>query len=265
MLTEWKRKCGMSKQEIYNRLRQGGLSQCGALAMIGNWQCESGLEPDRLQGDFSPYRTVSKDYVRRIESFQLQRNQFAHDAKGFGLAQWTYFSRKQALWDMWHKSGLSIASAELQCKFALYELQNDYPMLLSYLKTTNDLYEATARICREFERPAINNIDARFQAANSLKYEINLEGKTEEPTPTQEPTEEAHALSLPDLQINSTGNPVVLLQAALIVRGYNCGTADGIFGAKTQSALNSFKRDRGQQTDGKVDALTWAELLKVGG
>ena len=120
----------MSKQEIYNRLRQGGLSQCGALAMMGNWQCESGLEPNRLQGDFSPYRTVSKDYVRRIENFTLQRDQFAFDQKGFGLAQWTYFSRKQALWDIWHKSGLSIASVELQCKFALSELKNEYPRLL---------------------------------------------------------------------------------------------------------------------------------------
>lgn len=256
----------MSKQEIYNRLRQGGLSQCGAIAMMGNWQCESGLEPNRLQGDFSPYRTVSKDYVRRIESFQLQRDQFAHDAKGFGLAQWTFYSRKQALWDMWHKSGISIASAELQVKFALYELKADYSALLSYLCQTNDLYEATARICREFERPAVNNIDARFQAANTLKYEINLEGKTEEETePSQEPTEEAHALSLPDLKIGQYGLDVILLQAALNIRGYNCGSCDGAFGAKTQSALNAFKRDRNKPTDGKADALTWAELLKVGG
>lgn len=254
----------MSKQKIYNLLRQGGLTEAATLAMMGNWQCESGLEPNRLQGDFSPYRTLSKDYVRRIEDFSLSRDVFAYDQKGFGLAQWTYYSRKQALWDAWHKSGLSIASAELQVKFALYELQTDYSGLYGYLKVTNDLYEATARICREFERPAINNIDARFQAANSLKYEINLEGKTEEPTPAQEPAE-AHALSLPDLQINSTGDVVVLLQAALNVRGYPCGSADGIFGAKTQSALNSFKRDNGQQTDGKADALTWGMILKVGG
>lgn len=231
--------------------------------MMGNWQCESGLEPNRLQGDFSPYRTVSKDYVRRIENFQLQRDQFAHDSKGFGLAQWTFYSRKQALWDMWHKSGLSIASAELQVKFALHELKTDYSALLSYLCQTNDLYEATARICREFERPAVNNIDARFQAANSLKYEIDLDGKTEEQK--QEEPKEAHALVLSELQIGSTGDVVVLLQAALNVRGYNCGAADGIFGAKTQSALNSFKRDRNKPTDGKADALTWAELLKVGG
>ena len=252
----------MSKQKIYNLLIQGGLSQCGALAMMGNWQCESGLEPNRLQGDFSPYRTVSKDYVRRIENFTLQRDQFAHDSKGFGLAQWTYWSRKQALWDAWHKSGLSIASAELQVKFALYELQTDYSGLLGYLRTTNDLYEATARICREFERPAVNNIDARFQAANSLKYGINL---TENPEKTEEQNQKDPDLVLSDIQINSTGDVVVLLQAALNVRGYNCGKADGIFGAKTQSALNSFKRDKGMNTDGKADSSTWSELLKIGG
>ena len=254
----------MSKQKIYNLLRQGGLTEAATLAMMGNWQCESGLEPNRLQGDFSPYRTLSKDYVRRIEDFSLSRDVFAYDKKGFGLAQWTDYSRKQALWDAWHKSGLSIASAELQVKFALYELKTDYSALFDYLMVSNDLYTATSRICKEFERPAVNNIDARFAAAKQIKYEINLEGKTEEPTPAQEPAE-AHALSLPDLQINSTGDVVVLLQAALNVRGYPCGSADGIFGAKTQSALNAFKRDRGQQTDGKADALTWGELLKVGG
>lgn len=253
----------MGKQEIYNRLRQGGLSEAGALGMMGNWQCESGLEPNRVQGDFSPYRTISKDYVRRIENFTLDRYTFAHDAKGFGLAQWTFYSRKEALWDAWHKSGLSIASDELQVKFALSELTSGYGGLYSFLCSTSDLYEATARICREFERPAINNIDARFQAANALKYEIDLNGKTEEQEPEtpQEPTE-AHALLLPDLQINSTGDVVVLLQAALNVRAYNCGKADGIYGAKTQAAVNAFKRDSNLSVDGKVDGETWTELLK---
>ena len=97
-----------------------------------------------------------------------------------------------------------------------------------------------------------------------MKYEINLDGKEEQSEPKEEPKAD-HGLSLPDLQINSTGTAVTLLQAALNVRGYNCGKADGIFGAKTQSALNAFKRDRNKPTDGKADALTWGELLKVGG
>ena len=69
----------MSKQTIYNLLRKGGLTEVAALAMMGNWMCESGLEPNRLQGDFSPYRTLSKDYVRRIEDFTLSRDSFSHD------------------------------------------------------------------------------------------------------------------------------------------------------------------------------------------
>ena len=249
----------MSKQEIYNGLRQGGLSQTGTLAMMGNWQCESGLEPNRLQGDFSPYRTLSKDYVRRIEDFTLSRDVFAFDGKGFGLAQWTWHGRKQALWDAWHKSDLHIDSAELQVKFALSELQNDYSGLFEYLKKTNDLYEATARICKEFERPAVNNIDARYSAANVLKYEINLDD-VEEPQ-----KDKGSSFVLPNLQINSTGIAVVFLQATLNIRGYNCGSCDGIFGAKTQSALNTFKCEKGMSTDGKVNAQTWVELLKFKG
>ena len=229
--------------------------------MMGNWQCESGLEPNRLQGDFSPYRTVSKDYVRRIENFTLQRDQFARDAKGFGLAQWTWYKRKEALWDTWHKSGLSIASTELQVKFALYELKTDYSALFDYLMVSNDLYTATSRICKEFERPAVNNIDARFAAAKQIKYEIDLDGAEADP---QEQEQEKHDLTLPDLQIGCTGDAVILLQAALNVRGYNSGKADGIFGAKTQSAANSFKRDHAMETDGKCDVKTWDELLRRG-
>ena len=248
----------MSKQEIYNALRKGGLTEVAALAMMGNWMCESGLEPNRLQGDFSPYRTLSKDYVRRVESFEISREQFAHDGKGYGLYQLTYWSRKAGYWDAWHKSGLPFDSFELQCKYALFELQNNYPTLFSYLKTTNDLYEATARICMEFERPAVNNVDARFSAAKKLKYEIDLD-QTEE-----QPPEETHELVLPDLSMGSSGDAVVLLQAALNVRGYNCGKADGIFGAKTQSAVNSFKRDNQMDPDGKVDGSVWEEVMQIG-
>ena len=246
----------MSKQEIYNALRKGGLTEIAALAMMGNWMCESGLEPNRLQGDFSPYRTLSKDYVRRIEDFTLSRDSFSHDSKGFGLAQWTYWSRKEALWVMWHSSGVSIASPELQVKFALYELKTDYSSLYDYLMVANDLYTATSRICKEFERPAVNNVDARFSAAKKLKYEIDLD-QTEE-----QPPEETHELVLPDLSMGSSGDAVVLLQAVLNVRGYNCGKADGIFGAKTQSAVNSFKRDNGMDPDGKVDKETWREVMR---
>lgn len=248
----------MSKQEIYNALRKGGLTEVAALAMMGNWMCESGLEPNRLQGDFSPYRTLSKDYVRRVESFEISREQFAHDGKGYGLYQLTFWSRKAGYWDLWHKSGEKLDSADLQVKYCLYELKTDYSSLYDYLMVANDLYTATSRICKEFERPAVNNVDARFSAAKKLKYEIDLD-QTEE-----QPPEETHELVLPDLSMGSSGDAVILLQAVLNVRGYNSGKADGIFGAKTQSAVNSFKRDNGMDPDGKADKETWREVMRYG-
>ena len=35
-------------QTIYNRLRKHGLTQAGALGMLGNFDCESNCEPNRV-------------------------------------------------------------------------------------------------------------------------------------------------------------------------------------------------------------------------
>ena len=67
--------------------------------------------------------------------------------------------------------------------------------------------------------------------------------------------------SLPELQSGSRGDGAVFLQAALNLLNYNCGTADGIFGAKSTAALNRFKEARLLPTDGKADAALWEELL----
>ena len=40
-------------QLIYKQLRDAGVSEAGALGLMGNWMAESGLEPGRLQGDFT--------------------------------------------------------------------------------------------------------------------------------------------------------------------------------------------------------------------
>jgi len=77
-----------NKQLIYKLLRNAGITEAGALGILGNWQAESGCEPNRLQGDFSSFRTVSKDYTARVMSGAISRDQFARDQKGYGLAQW---------------------------------------------------------------------------------------------------------------------------------------------------------------------------------
>ena len=106
-------------QEIYNRLRQAGMTDAVALGCLGNWQQESGCEPNRIQNDFDPFRIASRDYTARVESGAISRQQFGTDQKGYGLAQWTYVNeartagRKFDLYDFWKRSGAALDDIDM--------------------------------------------------------------------------------------------------------------------------------------------------------
>jgi peptidoglycan hydrolase-like protein with peptidoglycan-binding domain len=56
------------------------------------------------------------------------------------------------------------------------------------------------------------------------------------------------------------GVRVQALQAKLLTLGYDPGTADGLFGAKTKAAVQKFQTDKGLVADGIVGPLTQAAL-----
>lgn len=255
-------------QTIYAQLRQAGLTEAAALGMLGNWQCESGLEPNRLQGDYSPYRTVSKEYVARAESGQMSKEEFCKPV-GVFLAQWTYPARKAALWDYWKRSGKKLDSAEMQTDFALKELREDYPALLKLLCSSTDLYECTKRICTDFERPAVNNVDQRFRAAKDIKQQINLGDTVSAP---QEGWEKIPATDYwpPRTICNGMKGPdVEVLQAVLKARGWIVTNPDGVFGSYLTEKVKAFQEtafpDNSSEWDGIVGPKTWEKLLNIGG
>ena len=59
----------------------------------------------------------------------------------------------------------------------------------------------------------------------------------------------------------SKGEVVELVQRMLNEKGYACGSADGIFGAKTESAVRSYQKAKGLSVDGIVGDNTYAKLL----
>ena len=256
-------------QTIYNLLRGYGLSEAGALGMLGNWECESGCEPYRVQGDYQASRAISKAYVNAIVSGVSDRERFATDQKGFGLAQWTYPQRKRNLWDFAYGAMKPIDSCPMQVDFAMLELRNEYQSLLTFLKITTDIQAACDRICREFERPAVNNVQARYEAALRIRKELDLSGTavvSGSATTETETAEEPKIDTWPPRVIDEhcTGwAEVWLLQALLKCRGYNV-LVDGIWGQVLTDKVKQFQREHGLDSDGVVGPMSWAKLMERG-
>lgn len=256
----------MSYQTIYNQLRANGLTEAGALGMLGNWDCESNCISYRLQGDYSYPYNESRQYTADVDSGRISRVQFMNDGKGYGLAQWTYWSRKSNLYDFWKARGGSIGNEHLQVEFAISELVGEFSGLLNMLRSSNDLYQCTKEICYKYENPAIKNVDQRFAAAQRIKGEIDLNPQPVPPEPPgPEPgpptqvfwpprTIDCHCVDWPE---------VTVLGSVLYCRGY-LSYAAVAWDDEVTEAVKAFQRDAGLVPDGCVGPMTWGKLLERG-
>lgn len=253
-------------QKIYTQLRQAGLTEAGALGMLGNWQCESGLETNRLENDYDRYRSVSKDYVRRATDGRMSKQEFCKGI-GFGVAQWTYPTRKANLWDFWKKSGCALDNLDMQIRFALWELSTaEYSALFSLLKSNDDLYTCTKLICEQYERPDVKNIDERFRAAKDLKAQLQLDvptGTVDVPTGWEKipATEYWPPRTICE---GMDGKDVVLLRAVLYARGYDIDVDNDDFDKVLKGKVLDFQSAYHLDVDGIVGNQTWGELLNRG-
>ena len=88
---------------------------------------------------------------------------FVNDSAGYGLAQWTYWSRKQNLHDFAKSAGKSIGDLEVQLAFLWKELTS-YG-LLADLNAASSVREASNLILLKFEKPADQSETAQARRA----------------------------------------------------------------------------------------------------
>lgn len=144
-----------NEEKIRNYLKAQGLNDYAVCGLMGNLYAESGLNPVNLQNTFEKklgYTDVS--YTVAVDNGTYTN--FVKDSAGYGLAQWTYWSRKQALLNHAKNKHKSIGDLEMQLEFLLKELA-DYG-LLPMLKSCKSVREASNLILLKFEKPASMNI-----------------------------------------------------------------------------------------------------------
>ena len=220
---------------IYTQLINGGLSHAGVCAVIGNVKAESAMRANNAQDGMT--RLSDEEYTAK---FDADPESCYRDSVGYGLCQWTYWSRKKALWEFTHGRGKSVGDEETQAEFIIHELKTGYSGLYSFLCTTDDLYTATDRVCREYENPAVKNVDDRYEFALSF-----YEGEEQ-----------------------TTGKKVIQMtvkqkQCLLYYLGYYVGNIDGKWGTCSTLATKAFQKDYGLEEDGIFGSNTEKKILSV--
>jgi hypothetical protein len=78
---------------------------------------------------------------------------FVKDSAGYGLAQWTFWSRKQDLLNYAKQQKKSIGDLQMQLDFLYKELQR-YKEVFEVLKTASTVRQASDIVLLKYERPA---------------------------------------------------------------------------------------------------------------
>ena len=107
---------------IWNYFKGKGLNDFAVAGIMGNIYAESGFKPTNLQNAYEKKLGYTDDsYTAAVDSGSY--GNFVKDSAGYGLAQWTYWSRKQALLEYARSVGKSIGDLSMQLDFMWKEMQ----------------------------------------------------------------------------------------------------------------------------------------------
>lgn len=141
-------------QIIWNYLMKKYNNPYGVAALMGNLFVESRLNPELAESSkIKKLGISSSEYIRRIDHGLYTKEEFAHDGIGFGLAQWTYWTRKQNLYDYVKKMSLSIADNEAQLAFLYKEISESYKTVHNAILNATDVRSCSDVIVKRYEKP----------------------------------------------------------------------------------------------------------------
>ena len=144
----------MMEQIIWNTLKKEGFNDFGVAGLMGNLYAESGLKSNNMENQYQPKLGLTDETYTRAVDNGIYTN-FVKDAVGYGLAQWTYWTRKQNLLEYAKKQNKSIGDLNMQLEFLIMELKQSYSnSVYNVLKEAKSVLEASNAVLLKFERPA---------------------------------------------------------------------------------------------------------------
>lgn len=142
----------MNAKEIWSYFKDKGLNDFAIAGLMGNLYAESGLNPKNLQNNYEKKLGFTDEtYTAAVDNGTYTN--FVKDGAGYGLAQWTYWNRKQNLLNFSKEKNKSIGELSLQLDFLYKELTTSYIGLWKSLNEVSSLEYASDLILTQFEKP----------------------------------------------------------------------------------------------------------------
>lgn len=176
---------------IWDRLMRAIGNPYGVAGLMGNLQAESGLNPENLQNTGNrALGMTDAEYTAAVDTGKYTAEQFIHDGYGYGLAQWTYYSRKANLLNFAVGKGCSIGDLDTQIEFLLAEMRLHYSGVLDTLDTAATVRDASDAVMLKYEKPANTSEENQARRAELGQKFFNQfadVGKTFDPGPMDGP------------------------------------------------------------------------------
>lgn len=157
----------------------------GAAGLMGNLYSESALCSTNLEQKYETLLGHTDESYTLAVDLEIYKN-FVIDRAGYGLAQWTYPSRKQRLADFARETGAaSIGDLNMQLDFLCEELRTCYPKVFQALREATSVRQASDIILTEFEKPNDQGIEVQKYRASAgeaffYRYAFSPQEETEE-------------------------------------------------------------------------------------
>lgn len=141
------------EKQVWDFLKAEGFNDYGAAGLMGNLDAESSLRSNNLQDTYSrKFGLTDIQYTAAVDNGTYTN--FVRDEAGYGLAQWTYWSRKQNLLNYAKSKNKSIGDLEMQLGFLCRELRENYTnSVYNVLKSATSVQQASDAVLMNFERP----------------------------------------------------------------------------------------------------------------
>ena len=183
-------------------------NEYGVAGLMGNLYAESALRSNNLQQTYEKSLGYTDDtYTVAVDSGDYSN--FVKDSAGYGLAQWTYWSRKQALLEYAKSVGKSICDFDMQMEFLWKELSTGYKSTLNALKAATSVADASTYVLIHYEAPADQGETVQAKRASyGEKYYSAYHTVIEEPKEEIEEKIPEENTNQPDTNGGSDDKPV---------------------------------------------------------